>query len=65
MPLAERLCGVEDDSNRFRARAIQCRTLADAAHYEESRRSLSEMAKELDEEADKIDAEEGVRRDGA
>ena len=50
-------------STRFRARATQCRTLADAAHDEESRRSLSEMAQELDDEADKIDAEEAVRSD--
>jgi hypothetical protein len=48
---------VGDESDRFRARALQCRALADAARRGEARRSLLEIADDLDEEAEKIDAE--------
>jgi hypothetical protein len=54
-----------DDPARFRARAIQCRVLAGAAHDVESRRSLSEMAQELEDEADKIEAEDAERGNDA
>jgi hypothetical protein len=47
--------------SRFRARAKQCQTLAIAAHDEDARRSLSAMAQELDDEADKIEAEEAAQ----
>jgi hypothetical protein len=56
---------VGKDSARFRARAVQCRTLADAARDDESRRSLSDMAQELDDEAAKMEAEEAERPDDA
>jgi hypothetical protein len=47
------------DSERFRVRAKQCRDLAAGARDEVSRLELSEMARELEEEADRIDAENG------
>jgi hypothetical protein len=46
-----------DHSASFRARAAQCRKVAAAARDETSRRELSEMAIELEAEADRIDAE--------
>lgn len=54
-----------DDSARFRERAKQCRELASRARDEFSRGQLSQMATELDEEADKIEAEEAQDLDGA
>lgn len=48
-----------EDAARFRRRAHQCRHLAERARDEYSRDTLSQMARELEEEADKIDAEEG------
>jgi len=47
-----------EDSQRFRARARHCRILAEDAHDGESRRTLDQMGDELDEEADRLDAEE-------
>lgn len=47
-----------EDSQRFRQRAKQCRTLAKDARDAESRRTLNQMGEELDEEADRLDAEE-------
>jgi len=47
-----------EDAARFRRRAVQCRELAERARDEYSRNTLSQMATELEEEADKIDAEE-------
>ena len=46
------------DSERFRMRARQCRELAHAACDAHSRDTLAEMARELDEEADAIEADE-------
>jgi hypothetical protein len=46
-----------DLSARFRERAIHCRMLAEAAHDAAARRELLEIAQELDDEADKVDAE--------
>lgn len=46
------------ESERFRARAKQCRDLARNARNVSDRQSLSEMADELDAEAERIDAEE-------
>ena len=48
-----------DDAARFRRRAQQCRELSERARDEYSRNTLSQMATELDEEADQLDAEEG------
>ena len=47
-----------DEAARFRARAIHCRELASDARDEQARRTLVEMAKDLDDEADQIEAEE-------
>ena len=51
-----------EEADRFRARAKQCRELARNARDPASRRELTNMAKELDEEADKIEAEEDTNR---
>lgn len=53
---------MSDESNRFRARARQCRELAEVAKDDHSRQTLSQMAVDLSEEADRIDAEEASRR---
>jgi len=53
-----------DDAARFRARASQCRLLAKDARDEESRRTLDDMARDLDDEAAKIDLEERNARGG-
>jgi hypothetical protein len=52
-----------EDAARFRRRAEECRELAERARDEYSRSTLSQMAVELDEEAEKIDAEEGRGED--
>lgn len=49
-----------EDASRFRERARQCRALAKDARDEEARRTLKEMAEELDEEAERIDAEKAA-----
>jgi hypothetical protein len=54
---------MSDDAARFRRRAEQCRDLAERARDEYSRSTLSQLAAELDHEADKIDAEEGGDED--
>ena len=46
-----------DEAARFRARAIQCRELARDARDEQARFTLNEMAKDLEDEAKRIDAE--------
>ncbi len=46
-------------ATRFRERAVHCRELAKGARDEEARRTLNDIAKELDDEADRIDVEEG------
>ena len=46
------------ESDHFRLRAKHCRELAKAARNETSRQTLDGMAEELEEEADRIDAEE-------
>ena len=54
---------MSEEAIRFRMRARQCRELAQARD-EFSRVTLSQMAAELDEEADQIedrDAEQGAR----
>jgi len=54
---------MSDDAARFRRRAEQCRDLAERARDEYSRSTLSQMAAELDDAADKIDAEQGGDED--
>ena len=55
---------MSEEAIRFRMRARQCRELAQVARDEFSRVTLSQMAAELDEEADQIEdrrAEQGAR----
>lgn len=47
------------ESERFRMRAKECRELAAVARDEYSRQTLTQIALELDAEADAIEAEEG------
>jgi hypothetical protein len=49
---------MSEESERFRLRAKQCSELARLARDGLSRQTLTQMGLELDEEADKIDAEE-------
>lgn len=49
---------VSAESERFRMRAKQCRELAAVARDDYSRQTLTQMAIELDAEADAIEAEE-------
>ena len=51
-----------EDATRFRGRAHQCRELARDTRDEEARRTLTQMADELEAEADNIDAEEAAAR---
>lgn len=48
-----------EESDRFRMRALQCRELSKLARDDHSRQTLAQMADELDEEASRIEAEEG------
>ena len=50
------------ESERFRMRASHCRELARAARDEYARNILSDMAVDLDAEADRIEAD-GARQD--
>lgn len=49
-----------EDSARFRGRARQCRTLAADARTNVDRQALSDMADELEAEADLVEAEEAA-----
>lgn len=53
------------DAKRFRERACHCRGIAEEAHSPEWRKSLLELAKDLEDEADKIDAEEATTQSAA
>jgi len=53
---------MSEDSERFRHRAKQCRELAAIARDDHSRDTLTQMAVELDEEAESLEAEEAARR---
>ena len=44
-----------EDAKRFRVRAKQCRELAKIARDEQSHKTLSEMANELETEADALE----------
>jgi plasmid stability protein len=48
-----------DDADHFRSRAKECRRLAENARSPEDRRMLVEMAKDLEDEAERI-AKEGT-----
>ena len=54
---------MSEGSDRFRMRAQQCRELSKVARDEQSRRTLAQMADELEQEAAKIDAEALKRSD--
>lgn len=48
-----------EEADRFRKLAGECRNLAKRARDAEAERLLTGMANELDDEADKINAQEG------
>jgi len=50
------------DADRFRARAAECRELAQSATNPEVRDMLVRLASELQEEADKIDSDQPEQR---
>ena len=49
---------MSEEGDRFRKRARECRDLAPKARVPEVREQLLRLADELEEEADKADAEE-------
>jgi hypothetical protein len=49
-------------ADRFRDRARECRRLAAATCDGAAKTSLNEIAAELEEEADKMDGEEGLKK---
>ena len=50
------------DAQRFRERAIDCRSLAKSASNETDAAMLEGLAEDLDEEARRIEAEEASRQ---
>lgn len=50
-----------DEAAKFRDRARQCRELAAHANDEFQRRTLTEMADDLEAEAERIDAENAAK----
>lgn len=50
-----------EEAERFRLRAKQCRDLAAIARDDYSRQTLTQMADELEAEADVIDAEQASK----
>jgi hypothetical protein len=53
-----------DEAKRFRQRALDCRELAKGARDPLDQERLVDIAAELDEEADRIDAEDEAKRNG-
>lgn len=51
---------MSEESARFRDRARQCRALAEVARDSFSRKTLTEMADDLEAEAEKIEAAEAA-----
>ena len=49
---------MSDEVSRLRKRAKECRDLAKGARDEAARRQLSEIARELEVEVDRLEAEE-------
>ena len=45
------------ESQRYRDRAKDCRNMADASYDPELREALLDMAKDFDDEADRLDAD--------
>ena len=56
-----RSTNVESAADAFRKRANDCRDVADGTKDQGAQRELRVLAKDLDEEADKIDQEEAAR----
>jgi hypothetical protein len=54
-----------EDAERFRSRARHCRELAETARDEAARGQLVELAHDLEDEADKIEAEEAAIRNAS
>ena len=52
---------MSSDAEAFRSRATQCRDVAKGTKDLEAQRELRALAKELDDEAGKIDGEEIMR----
>lgn len=48
---------MSEDSDRFRRRARECRDLAEQASSAEWRKSLLQIAQDLEYEADRLDSE--------
>ena len=53
-----------EDASRFRGRANQCRELSSVAFDRDARRTLNEMADDLEAEADRLDADEIALKTG-
>jgi len=53
-----RFAYVSSDAESFRSRAAQCRDVANGTKDTEAQRELRALAKDLDDEADKIEGEE-------
>jgi hypothetical protein len=51
-------------ADSFRSRATQCRNIANGTKDIEAQRELRALAKDLDDEADKIEREEIVNTNG-
>jgi len=49
---------VSSDAESFRSRATQCRDIANGTKDIEAQRELLDLAKDLDDEAEKIESEE-------
>jgi len=52
-----RFAYVSSDAESFRSRAVQCRDVANGTKDTEAQRELRALAKDLDDEADKIEGE--------
>ena len=53
-----RFAYVSSDAESFRSRAVQCRDVANGTKDTQAQRELRALAKDLDDEADKIEGEE-------
>lgn len=52
---------MSDEAKRFRDRAKDCRDLAGATYDDRWRQTLLNMAEDFEEEADRVEAEEGAK----
>jgi hypothetical protein len=58
-----RFAHVSSDAEAFRTRATRCRDVANGTKDIEAQRELRDLARDLDDEADKIEGEETARFD--